>query len=157
MIRGLLAFFVGLALSGVAAPAAASGLDDVAFLEGHWSGDAFGGTIEEIWLPAHGDVLHGVFRAVAKGKTNFSEYIQINVEGDDVIMRFAHFRPDYTTWEGDGPVMELRLTEAREGFVRFEGIHAQSPSEITYTARGDDGLDVTVTGIDGVLHYSRRD
>lgn len=144
-----------IALLVVATNAAAVGLDDLAFLEGHWQAEAFGGTIEEFWLPAHGDVVHCVFRAASDGATSFSEYVQVTLEGEQVVMRFAHFRPDYTTWEGDGPVMELRLATARAGFLRFEAMNDATPAEITYTAKGEDALDVTVSGVDGVLHFTR--
>lgn len=140
---------------GAVLPAVAAGLDDLAFLEGHWRTEAFGGTVEEIWLPAHGDVMHGVFRAVSDGTMSFSEFLQITVEGEDRVLRFAHFRPDYTTWEGDGPVMELRVAESRDGYVRFEARNDASPPEITYTARGDDALDVTVSGIEQILRFRR--
>lgn len=142
-------------LLAIAAPATAASLDDLAFLEGTWTAEAFGGTIEEVWLPARGDAMHGVFRTESDGAMGFSEFLQVTVEGDDVILRFAHFRPDYTTWEGDGPVMELRVAEAREGYVRFEAINDVTPSVIAYTARGADHLDVEVTGIDGVLAFER--
>ena len=113
------------ALVIVAAPcftATAQRLDDLAFLVGYWRGEAFGGVVEEIWLPAEGNVMHAVFRTVSDGAMGFSEFIQITVDDGAVIMRFAHFRADYTTWEGDGPPMTLRLTKALPGQAVFEGV-----------------------------------
>ena len=117
----------------------------------------FGGTIEEIWLPAEGDVMHAVFRAVAGGTMSFSEFIQVTVEDGGVVMRFAHFRRDYSTWEGDGPPMELRLASAEEGHAVFEATNEVTPDRIEYRRVDARTLEARVTGIDAPLVFRRVD
>jgi hypothetical protein len=135
--------------------AAAEPLDTLAWLEGHWQTEAFGGTIEEIWLPAAGNAMHGVFRLTVDGKLAFSEFMQVTAVDDQVAMRFEHFNPDYSTWEGDGPPMEMKVTEATTEQVVFEAANEESPDRMVYRLVGEE-LHVTVTGVDGVLRFQRR-
>ena len=130
LIAAAIALAATVILAGPCAAVAAHDLDDLAFLVGHWRGEALGGVVEEIWLPAEGDVMHAVFRAASDGAMGFSEFMQITREDGGVIMRFAHFRPDYTTWEGDGPPMTLRLVEAGTTRAVFEGVNDASPDRI---------------------------
>lgn len=150
-------FACGLLLAALLVPstARAASLDDLAFLVGHWKGEAFGGTIEEIWIRPRGDVMHGVFRAVADGAMSFSEFLQVTLENGVVVMRFAHFRPDYSTWEGDGPPLELRLARVTPTSAVFEATSTNSPARIEYVLEGPDTLAVTVQGIDTPLRFER--
>lgn len=135
-------------------PGIASAFEELDFLVGRWSCEALGGTAEEIWLPARGDVMHGVFRLVADGEMQFSEFVQITREDDGLIMRFAHFRPDYSTWEGEDSPVELRLAETREGYARFEPANERSP-EIEYRLTDDQVLEVRVEGVEEPFRFRR--
>ena len=46
-------------------------LADIAWLSGHWRGEAFGGITEEIWSPPLGDSMMGSFKLVSEGKNQF--------------------------------------------------------------------------------------
>ena len=138
----------------VASTAHAASLEDLAFLVGHWKGDALGGTVEEVWLPAAGNTQHAVFRATSDGAMSFSEFIQVTEEDGEVIMRFEHFRPDYSTWEGDGPPMTLRLVEVGPSHAFFEGMNDDTPSRIEYVLV-DDRLSASVTGIGKPIEFRR--
>ncbi|MEN8006274.1 MAG: DUF6265 family protein [Candidatus Krumholzibacteriota bacterium] len=152
MLRNLiLAVFLACS-SGIAT---ADELESIAWLEGHWVGEAFGGTMEEVWIPAAGNAMHGVFRLTVQGRLEFSEFLQVTAEDGQIVMRFEHFRPDYSTWEGDGPPMELKVTEAAGNRVVFEALKETSNSRITYTMDGAELL-VTVSGVDEVLRFRRR-
>ena len=135
---------------------AGDSLEALAWLEGHWEAEAFGGTIEEIWLPAAGNAMHGVFRLTVEGQMEFSEFLQVTAEDGRLVMRFEHFNPDYSTWEGDGPPMELTATELTEDRVVFEAANEASPGRIVYHQVAEE-LRVTVTGLDGVLRFQRSD
>lgn len=152
LIRPFLAVVI---MSRLVLQAAAQDLDDLEFLIGHWRGEAFGGIVEEIWLPAQGDVMHGVFRALSDGAISFSEFIQVTFEDDGVIMRFAHFRPDYSTWEGDSPPMTLRLAGAGTSSAVFEGVDEASPERITYSIDSSGALIVEVAGLTTPLRFVR--
>ena len=140
-----------------AAPLASAvdSLESIAWLEGHWEAEAFGGTIEEVWLPAAGNAMHGVFRLTVADSLVFSEFLQVTALDDEVVMRFKHFQPDYATWEGAGEPMELKATRTTSDEVVFEAINETSPSRIAYRIVGDE-LRVTVTGIDEELRFRRR-
>ncbi len=150
--RGVILGALMVLISGLAA---AEELDTLSWLEGHWIAEAFGGTIEEIWLPAAGNAMHGVFRLTVEGRLEFSEFLQVTAEEDQVVMRFEHFRANYSTWEGDGLPMELKVTEAETSSVVFEAINEDSPSRIGYSLVEDELL-VTVTGVEGVLRFRRK-
>ncbi len=139
--------------SGGDKPAAAT-LADLAWLEGHWRADAFGGEVEEVWLPAMGNSMQAVFRAVSEDSLQFSEFIQVTSEDAGILMRFYHFRSDYSTWENGGPPMELLLKSAGSDELVFEAHNDVSPDRIVYRKVGDE-LHVTVTGLDGVLAFHR--
>lgn len=140
-------------LAALVAPGWAASLDDVAFLEGQWrGGDSF--VFEEVWSAPMGGVMTGMARGVAFDETGAGalrvlEYIVISEEGDDLVMRFQHFRADYSTWEED-PII-LKLTEAGEGSARFEGPEGSTVPLIHYSIDEDGGLVVDVITVeDGV-------
>lgn len=140
-------------LLAVGPPAGA--FEELDFLVGHWSCEALGGTAEEVWLPANGDVMHSVFRLLSGGKIQFSEFVQVTREDGGLVMRFAHFRPDYSTWEGELPPMTLTLDKAGPGYARFESANDRSP-DIEYHLVGEV-LEVRVSGVDEPFRFRRRE
>ena len=166
MVRALAALALGLLASGclqLETQPGSSGAEDaevdarlapLAWLAGTWKAEAFGGDIEETWLAPMGDSMQGVFRAVGDGTLRFSELIQVTAEEAGVVMRFAHFRPDYSTWEGEAGPMQLLLTSSSETELVFEAHAAGSPDQIVYRLV-DGELHVTVSGLDGELHFRR--
>lgn len=135
--------------------AAAADLDALAFLEGRWRGDD-GLVFEEIWTGAEGGVMTAMARGVADGRLAVLEYIVVTQEEDAVVMRFKHYRADFSTWETDGPI-ELRLTAADPNDVTFT---ADPPSEgvasVRYRMTGADTLqaDVDLVEEDGPRSFS---
>ncbi|MDF1799977.1 MAG: DUF6265 family protein [Planctomycetota bacterium] len=127
-------------------------LAPLAWLVGTWRAEAFGGQVEETWLPPVGDSMHGVFRAVGDGSLRFAEFLQVTAEEAGVVLRFAHFRPNYSTWE-DGP-LQLRLASATDTELVFEAHAEGSPDRIVYRLQGDE-LHVTISGLDGDLRFRR--
>jgi len=121
-------------------------LRDLDWMTGHWNADALGGTAEEAWLPSAGNSMHGVFRHTVDGELRFSEFMQVTVEDHDVILRFRHFNPDYSTWEDDGQVMEFRLHEASAGVAVFVAANEISPDRLVYARQGET-LAVEISGV----------
>lgn len=115
-----------LCFSLAASPALADpALSDVAFLEGEWRGEMDGLHFEEIWSSPAAGVMTGMMRGHKNGAVGVLEYAIVEEKDGAVLMRFKHFRPDYTTWEVDGPVI-LRLTQSREGDVLFRNDDPQA-------------------------------
>jgi hypothetical protein len=144
-----------LVLTNVGGVRAGGPLESLAWLEGHWETEAFGGVGEEFWLPASGDAMHGVFRLMVDGQLNFSEFIQLTAEDGQVMMRFKHFQPDYSTWEKGEELMELVATKITSDHVVFEGSDQNSSSRIVYMLVGEE-LHVHVNGVDEKLRFYRK-
>jgi hypothetical protein len=121
-------------------------LDELDWMTGHWRSAALGGVAEEAWLPAAGDAIHGVFRHTVDGELQFSEFMQLTEEVSEVVLRFRHFNPDYTTWEAAGEVMEFRLHESGDQTAVFLSANDITPDRLTY-ARAGDTLRVEITGV----------
>ena len=91
---------------GVERPGDVSDLD---FLVGRWTGEAFGGQIEEVWHPAMGGQMIGTFRLIQDGAPAFSEHMLITNPLDGVVLRLKHFNPDMTGWEEKDEFVEFPL------------------------------------------------
>ncbi len=108
-------------------------LSDVDWLAGSWYGKGLGGSFEEHWTPAAGGTMLGIFRLVQDDGVSLVEYLMISQEAERVVMRFKHFRPDYSTWEEDRP-LEFTLLSAsdREAVFHSDVPDQDSPRRITY-------------------------
>jgi hypothetical protein len=135
------------AMLALAAPAQAAKLKDLGWLEGHWaaSGESH---VEEIWNAPRAGTMTGMFRLIGGEKLRVLEYMVISEEKDGVFFRFKHFRADYSTWEGDGAPLTLKLQEAKEGRAVFRNTIAaeNQPSYISYLLGDDGALTILVGG-----------
>lgn len=72
----------------------------LAWLAGHWVGEGFGGTVEEVWAPPRGGSMMGMFRLVVDERVVFYELFAVAREADGTwAMRLKHFNPDLSGWE----------------------------------------------------------
>ena len=104
-------------------------LADVALLVGHWRGPFLGGTAEELWLPAVGDSMAGIFRLYAETsegsdeqKVQFYEIMACVEEEGSVTMKLKHFHPDLRGWEEKDDTVSFRLVKATPEGLWFEGL-----------------------------------
>lgn len=117
------------------AQAAAEGVDTsrLGWLVGHWKGDGFGGTSEELWSPAEGGVIMGMFRHhSADGTLNFYEFLTINK--DD--LKLKHFNPDMTSWEEKNEVVSFPFVSQTDDRIEFKGL--------IYERMGDDEMRISL-------------
>lgn len=117
-------------------------LSEVAWIQGHWRGEAFGGITEEIWSPPLGDSMMGSFKLVTNGKTTFYEICQITSEEGSLILRLKHFNNDLTGWEEKNEREEFRLVKIEKDAAYFDGFTVKriSDNEIRmYVVISDDG------------------
>lgn len=117
-------------------------LSDIAWLNGHWRGEAFGGITEEIWSPPLGDSMMGSFKLVSGGKTSFYEICQIVEENGTLAFRLKHFNGDLTGWEEKNDREEFPLVKVEKNAVYFDGftIKRISANEIhMYVVINDEG------------------
>ena len=98
---------------------------DMAWLAGHWKGEALGGKNEEIWTaPDHGTML-GMYRLVKDGVPIFYELLTLGEAEGSLVIRLKHFNSDMTGWEEKNEVVEFRLVAKRDGKIYFEGMTFQ--------------------------------
>lgn len=115
-------------------------LSDLAFLEGDWRGETEGLRFEETWSSAAAGVMTAMARGWRDGEVSVLEYIIVEEKEGAVLMRFKHFRPDYTTWETDGPIV-LRFAQARKGDALFRNDDPQAEVQsVRYLLQSDGAL-----------------
>ena len=107
-------------------------INDLAWLAGSWEGEAFGGTVEEMWtLPTAGTIV-GVFKGVTDGSVMFYEIEWIAEEEGSLTLKLKHFHPDFTGWEEREEMVEFPLVRLTHDAVYFDGL--------TFRRVGQDGL-----------------
>lgn len=100
----------------------AATLKDIAWIAGHWKCEAFGGTAEEICLPASGGSMSGIFKSVVKGKTNFYEIFSFIEENNTLILKLKHFNDNLIGWEEKGKTIDFKLVKLEKDKVYFSGL-----------------------------------
>jgi hypothetical protein len=127
-----------------ARPAAA--IVDVAWIAGHWRGEALGGTAEEVWSPPLGGTMMGMYRLLNGESVRFYELLTIVEEAGSLILRLKHFNPDLTGWEAQDETVEFRLVRLTANEAYFDGM--------TFRRSDEDRLHVFVASHrnDGSVH-----
>jgi uncharacterized protein YciI/ketosteroid isomerase-like protein len=97
-------------------------IHDLNWLTGRWSGEGFGGWLEEIWSPPAGGQMLATFRMLENGKPVFSEICQIMEEGGTLTYKVKHFNPDLTGWEEKNEFVTFQLVKIEPNAVYFNGL-----------------------------------
>jgi hypothetical protein len=105
------------------------GLEQLAWMAGHWAGEQGGVQMEEVWTAPGGGMMIGLHRDVRAGKPAFFEYLRIE-ETDDGIFYVA-------SPMGRTPGTRFRLVSVEAGKVRFENPEHDFPQRIIYWKDGD--------------------
>lgn len=111
-------------------------LEDVAWIQGHWRGEAFGGVAEEIWGPPLGGSMMFVFKLAKDGEISFYEMGHILQVDQTLTMQLKHFDGNLRGWEQRDGTVDFRLVRLEPGKVYFEGL--------TMERIGKDRMDVHV-------------
>ncbi|WP_394973964.1 DUF6265 family protein [uncultured Croceitalea sp.] len=101
----------------------------VAFMEGHWKGEAFGGITEEIWSPEAGGSMMFVFRHMIDNKVNFYEIGHIRELNSSLIFELKHFDNDLHGWEDKKEVQQFKFIKAEGNRVYFDGFTFENVSQ----------------------------
>jgi hypothetical protein len=112
---------------------AATDVDSLSWMVGHWQAEAFGGLAEDIWAPPAGGQMVGMFRSYTAEGINFYEIvILLPVEGR-LTMRLKHFHADLRGWEEKDETVDFPLLDQEGDFWYFEGvtIHRESDEKMT--------------------------
>ena len=103
-------------------PSPPATLASVAWLQGHWVGDGLGGVSEELWSPAAGGVMMGMYRLLRAGKPVFYEFLMLVEENGTLAMKLKHFNPDFTGWEEKTGHVTFKLVAVEDRAVHFDGL-----------------------------------
>lgn len=125
-------------------------IEDYAWIAGHWTGDGFGGTSEELWSPAQNDVMMGVYRHHDKdGKLVFYEFLTIDSTG----MKLKHFNADMTAWETKEEMVHFEMIEALPNKLVMKGLIMEkiSNNEMNISLRMNQGGEIVTE----VFHMKR--
>lgn len=146
-----------------AAAARAIDLGDLAWIAGHWGGDAFGGQIEEAWFSPAGRSMSGSFRLVREGLAIMYELLLLEQDDDgEIYYRFKHVGRGWEPWEETRLEYRLTALEGREATFRSTAAEPRpnAPWWFTYESPAGDELIVTIHGSGGgeptVLSMRRR-
>lgn len=97
-------------------------LADVAWLVGSWTGEAFGGTFEEVWNPPSAGSMVGLFKMMNGNDVSFYEIMLLVEEEGSLSLKVKHFHADFTAWEEKDDYVRFRFIRAGEDAVHFSGI-----------------------------------
>ena len=124
-------------------------LSDISWMQGNWSGEAFGGITEEIWGPPSGGSMMFSFKLVADGKVSFYELGHIRELNKTLVYELKHFNADLKGWEEKDDVQSFKLVKVEANRVYFEGFTFEkvSNNEINIYAQigNEDGSAQEVT------------
>ena len=124
-------------------------LSDISWMQGNWSGEAFGGITEEIWGPPSGGSMMFSFKLVADGKVSFYELGHIRELNKTLVYELKHFNADLKGWEKKDDVQSFKLVKVEANRVYFEGFTFEkvSDNEINIYAQigNEDGSAQEVT------------
>ena len=108
-------------------------LEDVKWITGHWRGEAFGGTTEEIWSPPLGNSMMGSFKLVVGQEVQFYELMTIAEEEGTLILRLKHFHGDLKGWEEKDETVDFKLVAIAKDRVFFDNLTFEKISDNSIT------------------------
>ena len=97
-------------------------IEQVAWIAGHWKGEAFGGITEEIWSPPQAGSMMASFRLINKDKVSFYEIEIIREVNGSLVLELKHFHNDLKGWEIKDEVVSFPLVEITKNAVYFDGM-----------------------------------
>lgn len=118
-------------------------LNDLAWLEGKWGGEAFGGYGEEIWTSPKGNCVIGMYRNTADGETRVLEFLILEECAGEISLRFKHFTPWYEEMEKEAPLFFV-FKEEKDGAYIFESPIHKRPKRISYKLTDEGKMQVRV-------------
>jgi hypothetical protein len=97
-------------------------IHDVAWIAGHWIGEAFGGMGEEIWSKPDGGAMMGMYRIVKDVEVGFYEFLTISEVDSSLVLRLKHFHADLKGWEEKDDMVTFPLVKIDDRHAFFDGI-----------------------------------
>ena len=107
-------------------------LDELTWIAGSWSGEAFGAKTEEVWTAPTGSSMMGMFKLYDEGEVIFYELMTIRQTGKTLLMQLKHFNNDLKGWESQDETVDFKLVRQEDKMVFFDGLTFEyiSPTEM---------------------------
>jgi hypothetical protein len=97
-------------------------IDDMAWIQGYWTGKFMGGNFEEIWSPPANGSMMGSFKQMNEDTVNFYEILVIKEVGNSLVLKLKHFHNDLRGWEAQDEVINWPLVKMDENRAYFDGL-----------------------------------
>ncbi|MBM3755077.1 MAG: hypothetical protein FJW38_13975 [Acidobacteria bacterium] len=124
---------------------AATPLDEMAWIAGHWHAKSmWGGTGDEIYSVPSGGSIIGLFRYVKDGKLNLTEILHYEIENGNVILRLKHFEPGLKGREEKNDSVEFKQTDRKDGEFSMKAELKGMTITLVYKRVGKDRMDVVM-------------
>jgi len=104
-------------------------IQDVAWIQGHWVGEAFNGVVEEIWSPPLGHSMMCAFKLVVDDEVKFYEICTIIEENKSLILRLKHFDKLLKGWEERNETVDFKLVKLEQNKAFFNGFTFEKVSK----------------------------
>lgn len=104
-------------------PPAATTLEELSLLSGHWQGEAFGGLAEHLWMPELGNAMTGVFKLVVDGRVDFQQLMNLRPDsatGLELVVK--HFDAAMSSWEEKEEMLTFPFIRMEGSTVWFSGL-----------------------------------
>ena len=106
-----------------------STLKDIAWLEGNWTGKAFGGIYEENWSKPFGGSMMFNFKLVVAGKVVFYELGHIVEKEGTLLYQIKHFDANLKGWEEKDKSEDFRFIKKEGNKMYFDHFTFEYVSE----------------------------
>lgn len=120
-------------------------IQDIAWIAGHWRGEAFGGMADEVWSPPLGRSMMGMYQLIQDDEVAFYEFLTISEEEGSLILRLRHFDRQMVGWEEKDGAQVFPLVRVTPAEVQFDGLTFRSIDgdsfEVSLRTRRDDGTE----------------
>jgi hypothetical protein len=127
----------GSVVLGASPPQAATGIDQLAWMAGCWTGGGGGRQVDEQWMKPLGGTMMGMSRTVSGGRTVESETLMIRQTGAEVA---------YVARPSNQPEASFTMTAGSATEVRFENPAHDFPQRIIYRLQPDGSLHARIEG-----------
>ena len=122
-------------------------LSAIAWIAGHWRGEALGGIVEETWTTPLDGSMMAAFKLSVNGQVKFYELETIVEEKDTLILRLKHFSSNLHGWETKDETVDFRLVKVTREKVYFDGMTFENVNDDemnVYVVTGDEGKEKEV-------------
>ena len=128
-MTSLLIPFLLLVTPSFASPAqpdhSAADLNDYSWLVGTWTGEGFGGTIEESWSAPVAGTMMGMFRHFTDDGPTFYEFMLLDETG----IRLKHFNPDIISWEEKEEFVHFKMIRSTNDLIEMKDLSYERISD----------------------------